>query len=102
MVVLVNQDFLGVSREDAEEVTNRLDLQTNPIAGLIAHVMTDIPGGVHATDIWESEADFHAFTKDRLMPIAAAVAQERGISMDGMGQPTFRVASGPALKSFYG
>jgi hypothetical protein len=92
MVVLVNQDFRGVSREDAEEVSNRLDWQTNPIAGLIAHVLTDIPGGVHATDIWESEADFHTFAKERLGPIAEAVAQERGLSMDGMGQPTFAEA----------
>jgi hypothetical protein len=92
MVVLVNQDFRGVSREDAEEVSKRLDFQTNPIAGLIAHVLTDIPGGVHATDIWESEADFHAFAKDRLRPIAEAVAQERGISMDGMGEPKFEEA----------
>jgi hypothetical protein len=89
MVVLVTQEFRGVSREDAEEASKRLNVRENPPAGLIAHVLTDIPGGVRATDIWESEADFQTFAKERLMPISQAFAEERGISMDGFGDPTF-------------
>jgi hypothetical protein len=67
MVVLVTQEFQGVSREDAEEGSKRLNTGENPPAGLIAHVLTDIPGGIRAVDIWESEADFQ----------------------EGIGQPTF-------------
>ena len=63
MVVLMTQDFRGVSREDAEEVGNRLNVRENPAAGLIAHVLTDVPGGIRATDIWESEADFRRSPK---------------------------------------
>jgi hypothetical protein len=88
MVVLITQDFAGISREDGEEVAKRLNVSENPAAGLIAHVLTDIPGGIRATDIWENEADFQAFAKERLTPIAGALAEERGISMDGISPPT--------------
>jgi len=89
MVVLLTQEFPGVSREDAEEVSKRLNVSEDPPAGLIAHVLTDIPGGVYATEIWESEADFQTFAKERLMPIAGAIAEERGISMKRFSEPTF-------------
>jgi hypothetical protein len=89
MVVLLTQEFPGVSREDAEEVSKRLNVSEDPPAGLIAHVLTDIPGGVYATEIWESEADFQIFAKQRLMPIAGALAEERGISMEEFTDPTF-------------
>jgi hypothetical protein len=89
MVVLMTQEFQGISREDAEEASNRLNANENPPAGLIAHVLTDIPGGIRAVDIWESEADFQKFAEERLMPFAKAFTQERGISLEGLGQPTF-------------
>jgi hypothetical protein len=92
MVVLVTQEFQGVSREDAEEGSKRLNTGENPPAGLIAHVLTDIPGGIRAVDIWESEADFQTFAKEQLMPVAGAFAEERGISMDGISDPTFAEA----------
>ena len=38
----------------------------------------------YATDIWESEADFQAFAKEQLMPMAGAFAEERG-GPHGMG-----------------
>jgi hypothetical protein len=92
MVVLMTQEFRGVTREDAEEVGTRLRASETPPAGLIAHVLTEIPGGIRATDIWESEADFQTFAKEQLMPVAGAFAEERGISMDGISDPTFAEA----------
>ena len=92
MVVLMTQEFRGLSREVAEEASNRMDVHKDPPAGLIAHVLTDMPGGVRATDIRESEADFQTFANERLMPIAGAFAEERGISMDGLSDPTFAEA----------
>jgi hypothetical protein len=92
MVVLLTQEFRGVSREDAEEASKRLNVQANPPAGLIAHVLTDMPGGIRATDIWESEADFRTFLEERLMPTSQALAEERGIDMEGFGQPMFTEA----------
>jgi hypothetical protein len=88
----MTQEFRGVTREDAEEVGNRLRDRGIQPPGLIAHVLTEIPGGIRATDIWESEADFQAFAKEQLMPMAGAFAEERGISMDGFSDPVFAEA----------
>jgi hypothetical protein len=52
MVVLMTQDFAGGNREIAEAVSNDMDVRENPPTGLIAHVLTDIPGGIRAVDIW--------------------------------------------------
>jgi hypothetical protein len=89
MVVLMTQDFAGGNRELAEAVSNDMDVRENPPTGLIAHVLTDIPGGIRAVDIWESEADFQTFAKERLMPSAQKVSQKRGISTDEISDPTF-------------
>jgi hypothetical protein len=89
MVVLMIQDFAGGNREIAEAVSSDMDVRENPPAGLIAHVLTDIPTGIRAVDIWESEADFQTFAKERLMPSAQKVSQERGIPTDGISDPTF-------------
>jgi hypothetical protein len=89
MAVVVNQDFAGVSREDVEALGNDMGVRKNPPAGLIAHVATDTANGVHVFDIWENEADFQTFLEERLMPAAKAFAQERGIDMEGFGQPMF-------------
>ena len=92
MVVLMTQDFAEGNREIAEAVSNDMGVRENPPTGLIAHVLTDIPGGIRAVDIWESEADFQTFAKERLMPIARKVSQERGISTNEISDPTFVVA----------
>ena len=89
MAVVINQDFAGVSREDIEALGNDMGVRENPPAGLIAHVATDTANGVHVVDIWENEADFQTFLEERLMPAAKAFAQERGIDMEGFGQPMF-------------
>jgi hypothetical protein len=73
----------------AVDRVNDMDVRENPPTGLIAHVLTDIPGGIRAVDIWESEADFQTFAKERLMPSAQKVSQERGISTDEISDATF-------------
>lgn len=79
-------------RLDRSRVSKRLNVSEDPPAGLIAHVLTDIPGGVYATEIRESEADFQTFARERLMPIAGAIAEERGISMERFSEPAFAEA----------
>ena len=81
MVVLMEQDFEGVSREDSEALTNDMGARENPPAGLIAHVVTDTANGIHVVDIWESAADFQRFTQEQLMPSMKKVSQERGIQL---------------------
>jgi hypothetical protein len=61
VVVLLEQDFEGVSREDIEALTNEMDAREDPPAGLIAHVITETATGVRLVDIWESTADIQLF-----------------------------------------
>ena len=81
MVVLLEQDFEGISREDSEALTNDMDARENPPAGLIAHVVTETANGVHVVDIWESTTDLQRFNRERLMPSMKKVSQERGIQL---------------------
>jgi hypothetical protein len=91
MVVLMTMD-VPVTREDAEAVSAAMD-PDNPPDGLIAHVMTKTPDGVHVVDIWESQEQFKKFSDEQLRPTMQRVLQERGISLDGPPpEPTFEEA----------
>ena len=81
MVVLVEGELEGISREDAEALTNDMGARENPPAGLIAHVVTEAANGVHVVDIWESAADLQRFNQEQLMPSVKKVSQERGIQL---------------------
>ena len=81
MVVLLEADFEGISREDSEALTNDMDARENPPAGLIAHVVTETANGIHVVDIWESAADVQRFNQEQLMPSMKKVSQERGIQL---------------------
>ena len=81
MVVLMTMD-VPVSREDAEVVSAAMG-PDDPPRGLIAHVMTRRPDGVHVVDIWERQEDFQKFSDEQLLPTMQRVLDERGISLDG-------------------
>jgi heme-degrading monooxygenase HmoA len=92
MVVLMTMD-VPLPREDVEAVSAAVGGPDNPPDGLIAHVMTETPDGVHVTDIWESQEDFQKFSEDLLLPTMRRVLEERGISLDGPPpEPTFEEA----------
>jgi hypothetical protein len=90
MVVLMTMD-VPLTREDVEAVSAAVG--PDPADGLIAHVMTETPDGVHVTDIWESQEDFQKFSDELLLPTMQKVLGERGISLDGpLPEPTFEEA----------
>jgi hypothetical protein len=88
VVVLMELDFEGVSREDVEALSNEMNARENPPAGVISHVVIETANGVHAVDVWESAEDFQRFAQEQLMPSIKKVAQERGINLpDPLPQP---------------
>jgi hypothetical protein len=88
VVVLLEQDLEGISREDVEALTNDMGARENPPPGLIAHVATDTASGVHVVDIWENTADLQRFTEEQLIPSMKKVSQERGIQLpDPLPEP---------------
>ncbi len=92
MTVLLTQD-LPVRREDVEAVSAELGVRENPPAGLIVHVFTVTPEGVHVVDVWESADHYYRFQRERLMPALGKVMAERGVPMEGAPpEPVFTEA----------
>jgi hypothetical protein len=88
VVVLIEQDFEVVSREDVEALSNDMNAREKPPAGIISHVVTETANGVHVVDVWESAEDFQRFAQDQLMPSMQKVSQERGITLpDPLPEP---------------
>jgi hypothetical protein len=88
VVVLMEQDFEGVSREDIEALTNDMNSRDNPPAGVISHVVTETANGVHVVDVWESAEDIQRFVQEQLMPSMQKLSQERGMQIpDPLPEP---------------
>jgi hypothetical protein len=83
MAILLTLD-LPVSREELESVSDSMGVRTNPPQGLIAHIVTDVPGAAHVVDLWESAEDFQKFAEAQLMPAAQKILQEHGLSAEAL------------------
>ncbi len=90
MAVLIDQVLSGVSREMVEALAKEMDVHANPPAGLIVHVATEVPEGVHIVDVWESQADFDRFRTEMLDPSAERLMAAMGEIPQPM--PAFKVS----------
>lgn len=89
MAVLMTMD-LPVKRADLEAVSFAMGVHENPPDGLLIHVMTETPSGIHVVDVWDSKEAFENFSNDRLTPTMQKVMAQRNVSMDGPPpEPTF-------------
>ena len=68
MAIAVVTDAPGESQEGYDAVSAHLDLEREPVAGLILHAAGPIEGGWRVIDVWESEQDADRFVQDRLRP----------------------------------
>jgi hypothetical protein len=76
MAVVVIQDFES-TREEYDQVVEKLDAENNPPDGVIVHTGMDIGGGkMRVVDVWESEDAYQKFVQERLIPIIAEVAPD--------------------------
>jgi hypothetical protein len=73
----------GVTREQYQQVLDRLDLDVNPPQGGIFHVAGSDSDTLRVLDLWESEDAWNWFLKTRLQP----ALQEMGLP----GQPDIRL-----------
>ncbi len=55
--------------------------------GLILHVITEAPEGVHVFDVWESAAEFERFRESRLMPAVSKMLADRGMAAPAQMPP---------------
>jgi hypothetical protein len=74
--------------DNYDEVSRRLDVDSNPPDGLIAHTAGKDSNGVwRIFDIWDSLEQAKQFQDERLMPIIQEMMQQREQPDDDMPRP---------------
>jgi hypothetical protein len=92
MSVLLTQD-IPLSREALEAVTTEMGVRLKPPDGLIVHLLTETPEGVHVMDLWESTEQYEQFRDARLNPAIGKVMADRGIvAPDKLPKPVITAA----------
>ena len=76
MSVGIRVKFADMTHEQFDAVNSRVDLPSNPPAGLIFHVSGPIKEGWHVIDVWESRAAFDTFLQERVQPAIGASGVE--------------------------
>ena len=76
MAIAVFARYPDLSPGTYDEVVASLDLDANPPAGAILHVVGEGEGEILVTEIWRTEQTFLAFHEHRLLP----ALQMRGVS----------------------
>jgi hypothetical protein len=87
MPIVFTQDMPGATKELVEQVTAELHIDLDRPPGLIVHTACETAEGIRVIDVWETEADFHAFESDRLMPAMATVAARNHLDLQAMPAP---------------
>jgi hypothetical protein len=73
VVIIVKWE--GFTESTYEKVVEEINLKGDPPKGLLLHVASFDDKGLRVTDVFETEEDFHNFTKDRLMPVAGEMVK---------------------------
>jgi heme-degrading monooxygenase HmoA len=92
MSIVLTQDMPGATKEMIEAVNAELHIDDDRPRGLVLHTATETPTGIRVVDVWDSEADFHAFEHDRLQPAISAVARRFGMDPDEIPVPRQQIA----------
>jgi hypothetical protein len=79
MAVVMSMTWTGVTREQYDQVMERLGLDESPPDGGMFHLAGPGDGAWRVVDVWESQEAFERFMGERLQ----AVVQEIGLQ----GQP---------------
>lgn len=74
MAIAVIQDFPGGNTGQYDEISEKMGLAPNELPeGSISHWVAMTDDGMRVVDVWESQAAFDGFAKERLGPAAAQV-----------------------------
>jgi quinol monooxygenase YgiN len=80
MPVAVVQDWVDDETERSttnyDAVSERLQAQPGPPAGLLVHTAGFTGNGFRIFEVWESREAFQRFLEDRLMPIVQEIAPD--------------------------
>lgn len=75
MAVAVQIEFTGATLDQYDESIKRMGFRPGGPAepGLLFHWVTGTPGGLRATDVWESREAFNRFAEEKLVPMTREV-----------------------------
>jgi hypothetical protein len=73
MAVAMHMEWPGVTAEQYDRVRQRVNWEVEAPEGAILHLASFTPEGARIVDVWESEAAFNRFLRDRLMPVVEEV-----------------------------
>jgi hypothetical protein len=76
MATAVLLSWAGVTREQYDEVLEKLGLDADPPAGGLFHIAGVTDDGLRVVDVWESAEAFQRFVGERLTPAVQAVGIE--------------------------
>ena len=84
MAVLMENLVENGNTEFYDAVNEKLGIEADKPDGMIVHTAIDRgEDGLRIVDVWESREAFESFRDDRLMPAIQAVAEEKGVEMEG-------------------
>ena len=73
MTVALILDFAGASKQQYDDVVQRMKLGGQTAPGCLSHVAGSYEGGLRVIDIWESIEDFERFRDAQIIPHTSAV-----------------------------
>lgn len=76
---------------DYERVTEAMDVDANPPAGLIVHAAGEVDGKWQSVDVWESQDDYNRFREERIMPTVIRILGEAAATAGPPPQESFEV-----------
>ena len=85
------QEATEMTWSDYEKVTQALNVDADPPAGLIVHAAGEVDGKWRSVDVWESEADYNRFREERLMPAVIQAMGEEAVAAGPPPQESFEV-----------
>jgi hypothetical protein len=68
MAVVIQGEGKGLGAAEYDALLEAVDWEREPATGGIFHVAWIDDAGLRFVDVWESEEDWQAFARDRLMP----------------------------------
>lgn len=88
MAVILRQTMPeGVPVEMLDAVSDEMNVDADPPAGMHVHVHWVENGRVQVYDVWDSADEFKRFEAERLNPAIAKVAAQNGLDVAQMPQP---------------
>ncbi len=88
MAVLMENRVENGNTDFYDAVSEKLNIDTDKPDGMIVHTAIDEgEGGIRIVDVWESRDAFESFRDSRLLSAIQAVAEEKGVPMEG--PPTY-------------